>query len=158
MLTRRTFIPAIACAALATPAAAADTTARTFVSAIYDAYKGKNSEGVALDGARTIRRYFEPSLAILLVKDQNNAARRHEVGKLDFDPFVDGQDWDVTTVDIAMTDSAPDRATATVGLNNFGKPSTVVLDLVKVKNDWRINDITWNHDGKTETMRGLFAH
>lgn len=158
MLTRRTFIPAISCVALAGTGAAADTTARGFVTAIYDAYKGKNGNGVALNDARTIRRYFEPSLATLLAKDQSGAARRNEVGKLDFDPFVDGQDWDITTVNIAMTDAAADRTTATVDLNNFGKPSTVVLDLTKVKNDWRINDITWNHDGKTATLRGLFAH
>ena len=35
---------------------------------------------------------------------------------------------------------------------------TIVLDLGQVKNAWRICDITWLHDGKTETLRKIFVH
>ena len=33
--------------------------------------------------------------------------------------------------------------TATVTFDNFGKQETIVLDLIAIKNDWRIYDITW---------------
>jgi hypothetical protein len=33
----------------------------------------------------------------------------------------------------------------------------VRLDLVKVKNDWRIADITWLLDGKTESLRKIYG-
>lgn len=33
-----------------------------------------------------------------------------------------------------------------------------MLDLVKIKNDWRVNDITWPRDGKPETLRGIYVH
>ncbi len=91
-------------------------------------------------------------------KDQKEAERRNEVAKLDFDPFVDGQDWDIAAFDIAVSENGRDKATATVKFNNAGNASTVVLDLVKIKNDWKINDITWSPHEKPDTLRGLYAH
>jgi len=32
-----------------------------------------------------------------------------------------------------------------------------VLDLVKLKQGWRIADITWPRDGETATLRGLLS-
>ena len=160
MLTRRTLIIAagIAWVGIAMPAIAADAAAVAFVTAIYAAYKGKDAKGIPLDGDAAIRRYFEPSLAALISKDQKAAARRHDAPNLDGDPFVDAQDWDIAAVDIAVTDTANNAARATATFKNGDTPTTVVLDLVKINNDWRVSDITWQHDGKSETFRGLYAH
>ena len=125
---------------------------------IYTGYKGNDSPGHALDTERAIRRYFEPSLAALMVKDQKAAAKRGELGLLDFDPFVDAQEWDISDFDIAVAETAPGNAKATVKFANLGKQTTAVLALVKIKNDWRISDITWLRDGKAETLRGIYAH
>ena len=143
--------------AVAKPAFAADPSASAFVTAIYNAYKGKDAKGVPLDNERIIRRYFEPTLAAAMAKDQKAAARRNEVGLLDFDPFLEAQDWDVGAFDIAVSDAAASTAKATVEFVNQGEAMTVVLDLVQVKNDWRVYDITWLHDGKTETLRKTFV-
>jgi Protein of unknown function (DUF3828) len=137
-------------------AEAADAAALAFVTDIYAAYKGKDAKGHPLDDERAIRRYFEPSLAALMVKDQKIAAKRGEVGLLDFDPFVDAQDWEIATFDIAVDDGAPGKAAATVKFSNFDKPVTVRLDLVKLKNEWRIADITWLRDGKADTLRQIY--
>jgi len=159
MLTRRIIIfGAVAAVSVAGTARATDASASAFVSGIYAAYKGKNAKGVRLDGDAALRRYFEPSLAALIGKDQKDAARRHEVPSLDGDPFVDAQDWDIANFDIAVTDTAAGKAKATVKFVNAGEPATVVLDLVGADNNWRISDITWRHDGKPETLRGLYAH
>ena len=61
------------------------------------------------------------------------AAQRGEVGPLDFDPLIDAQDWNVAELDIAVTDTAPGRASTTVKFTNLGKATTVLLDLVAVK-------------------------
>jgi hypothetical protein len=160
MLTRRILIRSAAFASLvfAAAARAAEPSALAFVTGLYDGYKGNNSPGHALDGEPAIRRYFEPSLATLMIKDQKRAAKRGEVGTLDFDPFVNAQDWDITAFDIAVTDTAPGHAAATVKFSNQGKPTTVSLDLVTIKNEWRIRDITWQIDGKPQTLRGLYVH
>jgi hypothetical protein len=159
MLTRRQLIPLGASVALlaTSGARAADASARSFVVAIYNSYKGKNGNGISLNGDAVIRRYFEPALAELISKDQRDAARRGEAPALDGDPFVDAQDWDIQTFDVTMRDIAPNKASGTVTFQNLGKPITVVLDLVKLKEGWRIADITWQREGGTETLRELFA-
>jgi hypothetical protein len=141
-----------------TAAQAADPSALAFVNDIYAAYKGKDAKGHPLGDDRAIRRYFEPSLATLMGKDQKAAAKRSEVGLLDFDPFIDAQDWEIAAFDIAVEDGAPGKATATVKFTNFDKPVTVRLDLVKLKNDWRIADITWMRDGKADSLRKIYGH
>jgi hypothetical protein len=162
MLTRRTLLRGAACAvsvAVMTGAGRADdATAFTFVKAIYAAYKGKNSNGVMLDADADLRRYFAPSLAALISKDRKDAARRHDVSALDGDPFIDAQDWEISGFDIAVHDSGDGKATSTVKFVNAGQPVTVALDLVSSGNTWRIADITWQHDGKPETLRRLFKH
>lgn len=138
--------------------AAADAAAVAFVTRIYDAYKGKNSKGNPTDNEAALRRYFEPSLVALIVKDAKAAAKRGDVPTLDGDPFVDAQDWEITAVDIAVADMPPDKAVATVNFKNFDEPVKIVLNLVKIKNDWRIADILSTRDGKTGSLRGLYKH
>jgi uncharacterized protein DUF3828 len=158
MLTRRDILLGAAAAATTAPASAADAAATAFVTGIYDAYKGKDAHGILIDNDRAIRRYFEPSLATLIRKDQRDAARHGEAPSLDGDPFIDAQDWEIAAFDIAVTDTAPGKASATVKFVNAGEPKTIVLDLIKIKNDWRIADITSQRDGKPATLRALFVH
>ena len=77
---------------------------------------------------------------------------------LDFDPFVDAQEWEISDFDIAVNDTAPGKASATVKFTNLGQLTSVTLDLVTIKNDWRIRHITWEIDGKRDTLRALYAH
>jgi hypothetical protein len=156
MLTRRIILLGGPCAAFATAALADDQSARAFVEAIYAKYKGKNTKGVPLDSDEDIRRWFEPSLATLMIKDRTDAEKRKEPPALDGDPFVGAQDWEIASFDIAVTDIPPDKATATVNFTN-DTPVIVILDLIKIKNEWKISDITWKMDGDTSTLRSLFA-
>ena len=157
MLTRRSLtFGAAACAAFAPAASAGDASATAFIAAIYNSYKGKDSKGAWLDTERAIRRYFEPKLAALMAKDQRTAARRKDVGSLDFDPFIDAQDWDIASFDIAVSDAVAGKAQATVKFVNLREPTTITLDLVQANNAWRIYDITWLRDGKKDTLRKIF--
>jgi hypothetical protein len=161
MPARRTQFLIAACSlvmlwGIGAPAAAADAAATAFVTKIYDAYKGKDAKGVTTDTEADLRRYFEPSLVALIVKDEKAAAKRKEVPTLDGDPFIDAQEWEVTGLDIAVTDAPPDKAVATVTYKNFDVPVKVVLNLVKIKNDWRIADIISTQQGRTQSLRGLF--
>ena len=158
MLTRRSLMLGASCAALAAPARAGDASATAFITEIYNSYKGNDAKGMPLDTERAIRRYFEPKLATLMANDRKQAAHRNEVVSLDFDPFLDAQDWEVANFDIAVNDAAAGKTQATVKFVNLGEATTVVLDLIQLKGDWRIYDITWLHDGKPDTLRKLFIH
>jgi hypothetical protein len=155
MITRRNFVLAGVLAAAGAPAgtARADPAARAFLEKIYAAYKGKASKGIGLDSDAMLQRYFEPKLAALMIKDRKAAAKRGDVPDLDGDPFINGQDWEIGPVDIAVRDIAPDKASATVKFRNLKVETTVVYDLVRLKQGWRIADITW--DGK-DTLRRIY--
>jgi hypothetical protein len=131
---------------------AADPSATSFVEAIYAPYKVKDGKGSPLDSDAAVKRYFEPRLAALIIRDRNKAAG--ELSTLDMDPFIDAQDWDLSAVDVAVRDAGADKASATVSFKNLGKQTTVVLDLVKLKDGWRIVDINW---GRKQTLRTLFT-
>jgi hypothetical protein len=141
------------CTAFATVGVrAAEPSAESFVEAIYVAYQGKNAKGVLLDNDAAVRRYFDPELAALIIKDRKDA--RGEVGKLDFDPFIDAQDWEIGAVDIAVREVAAGKASSTVSFKNVGAQHIVVLDLIKLRTGWRIADITWD---RKATLRGVLT-
>ena len=142
--------------ALAT-ANAADPSARSFVAAIYNAYKGRSGNGIALDTDAALRHYFEPGLAALISKDRKEAADQGEAPPLTGDPFVDAADWNIADFDSALAETAPDKATATVKFDSDEKPTVIVLELVRLKEGWRIANIAWHREGETETLRGLFV-
>src|ERR1700733_10728182 len=116
MLTRRTLTLGTACALFIAvtlgTARADDAPALAFVKAIYASYKGKNAKGVTLNTDADLRRYFEPSLAALIGKDRKDAARHHDIPMLDGDPFIDAQDWDIASFDIAVNDLGNGKATS----------------------------------------------
>jgi len=139
----------------APPLRAAEASPEAFLKSIYDRYIGdaKKALGVPLDSDRKIRRYFTPALAALIIKDQREAAKRKETPTLDGDPFVDAQEWEIAALDIAVSRAAADKALATVNFRNFDKPVTLRLELIQLKDAWKIGDIQWN-DG---TLRALLS-
>src|SRR6266851_5095212 len=147
MIARRNVLMGVCiCTAFATVRVrAAEPSAKSFVETIYAAYKGKNANGISLDNDAAVRRYFEPKLAALIIKDRRDA--RGEVGKLGSDPFIDAQDWEIDSVDVAVRDAGSDQAIASVLFKSLGERRTVVLALVKLKGGWRIADITWDRNG-----------
>jgi len=154
-MTVRWSVAAAVCLCLAfamVPARAAEPSAKSFVEGIYAAYKGKDARGIALDSNAAVRRYFDPKLAALIIKDRKEA--HGEVDKLDADPFVDAQDWEIDAVDIAIREITPDKAIATVSFKSLGDQRRVVLALVKLKVGWRIADIT---SDRKETLREFLS-
>jgi hypothetical protein len=136
-------------------AGAAEPTPQAFLESLYAPYKASSerSKGVPLDSDAAVRRYFEPQIAALMIKDFAAAKRRGEVPALDGDPFIDGQDWEVEQLAIAVKEQGPDKASGTVSFKNFGAPTSVTLDLVKGKDGWRIADIKWP---ERRSLRGLY--
>jgi hypothetical protein len=153
MIARRSFLVAlwIGLALASVGAMAADPSATSFVEAIYAPYKVKDGKGIPLDSNAALKRYFEPRLAALIIKDRKKAGG--ELSTLDMDPFIDAQDWDISAVDVAVRDTGAEKASATVSFKNLGNPTTVVLELVKLGDGWRISDINW---GRKHTLRALF--
>lgn len=142
MPSRRSVVAGLALTFVALPALAQqEQTPEQFLRSIYDKYKGKDANGVPLGNAATINRYFAPSLARIMIADSNAAAKRGEVGTLDGDPFINAQDFELGPVAIDVKMSGTDKATGTAKFKNLGQDNTIIFDLVKLKQGWRIDDI-----------------
>jgi len=90
-------------------------------------------------------------LARLIEDDAAAAAKAGEVPSLDGDPFIDAQDWQINSFTIAVKDTGPDKALGTVKFKNQKENVAVELDLVKLKDGWRIDEIRT----KTGSLRDL---
>jgi hypothetical protein len=126
------------------------TSPKAFLDGLYARYVGKDAKGAPLASKSDVRRWFAPPLATLIARDQARAARRHEVGQLDGDPFIDAQDWEIAKVDVSIDSETPDAATATAQFTNAGTAKRIRLDLVRGTAGWRISEI--HYDDRTLTQ------
>lgn len=123
----------------------ASAQAFAFLQSIYAIYR-KSDKALDISSEQKAARYFVPSVAKLIGEDIATSAKRNEVGKLDFDPFIGGQDWASTSVELAVVAGAgADRGIGTARFTPPGekKPTIVTLDLTKTAAGWRIADIHW---------------
>lgn len=133
---RRRAIVAALCA-LPFAARAQAQSAPAFLHSIYDPYLKTDFKGQPY---WEVDRFFEPTLARAIDGDMREAKKRGEVPKLDGDPFLDAQEWDIKNLAITVKEDG-DRATGEVSFDNFDKRKRIALDLVKTLPGWRIADI-----------------
>ena len=141
----------IALILLVSPAAARDQTAEQFLHSIYDQYE--NDAGPSLDN-EALKTYFTPELFALIKADADEANARGEVPKLDGDPLIDTQDWNITDLKFAVEEPRPGFATGVVTFRNFHRADEIRLDVVKLAGGWRIAEI-YAPSGR---LRELFGH
>jgi hypothetical protein len=112
-------------------------TAEAFLHSIYDPYLDSGFKGQPYWQPS---RFFVADLARVIEEDMRDAKRRGEVPKLDGDPFLDAQDWEIKNLRIAVTTDGP-KTTGRVTFDNFDKATEVILDLRQTPAGWRIADI-----------------
>lgn len=88
--------------------------------------------------------YFDPTLARLLVADGVQ-----DSPELDFDPFVNGQDFEVKAVDLETHMLADDKAEVTAHFKNFDADETRIFTVVRTKRGWRIADVRGEDEEKS---------
>ena len=135
VLSRRWTIAALC--ALPLEARGQTSTPDFFLRAIYDPYLKADFRGYSFEQAN---RFFVPKLARAIDADMREAKRRGDVPKLDGDPFLDAQDWEIKNLAISVKADGP-KATGEVAFDNLGKPTRITLDLVQTQAGWRIADI-----------------
>jgi hypothetical protein len=80
-----------------------------------------------------------------------------EVGALDFDPFIDGQDWELSDLQIGPATITGDHASDNVTFKNFGEVRTLSYDLVKEDGGWKINDVQSTSPDNEYRLSEIFA-
>ena len=79
-----------------------------------------------------------------------------EMGALGFDPFVDGQDFDIADFEVSAVAVEGNTATAEVSFTNFGEPRELIYDLVLEGGGWRIDDVTSATPGSEYVLSDIF--
>ncbi|MCT8972589.1 YbjP/YqhG family protein [Microbaculum marinisediminis] len=156
----RRFVPIVAqvflCIAIlaAAPSAFAQQEPDAVVGEIYTSYED-NGLGVSpTDPA--LRDRFSARLQALLA-EEDDRIDRDGIGNLDFDVFVDAQDFDITGIEIGTPEISGDKAEVAVGLLNFGQPRKFRYLLVMEDGAWRIDDIVAVSDDMPWTLSVLLA-
>jgi hypothetical protein len=149
--------PAAAQGAKPTPASAqagqAGQTPDAVVRALYQHYFDTAPETVVsfdYTDPATTKAYFDPALAKLLVADAKRAAPR-----LDFDPFIDGQDFELSPVTYQTKTVSPSEVLVTAQFLNFDETKSIIYKVVRTGAGWRIADVQWG--GGREPLRTLLA-
>ena len=120
-----------------------------FLEQTYKVYRNSNNnnnsnnaKGIDTSRPELIRRYFAPGLAKAIIRDMAEAKKRGEVPRLNGDPFIDAQDWEIAGLKIEVIPGATRRnATGVVTFTNANEPRKVSLDLIKTGDGWRIYEI-----------------
>ena len=108
---------------------------------IYGNYVGKGRAAKPFSWNRKplVDALFEPALARAVVQD----APTGEIGRLDFDPFMDAQDFKVGSYKLQSEAKSAERARVLATFTNLGEKKRVRFDLVHNGNRWQIRDIGW---------------
>lgn len=80
-----------------------------------------------------------------------------EMGALGFDPYIDGQDFDLTELEIGDAEIEGDTASVAVTFKNFGEPRSLVYELVFEDGGWKIDDLVSTNPDNEYRLSEIFA-
>ena len=112
----------------------ADSDPVSLIKAIYATYTADNDNP-------GLPRIYSKRLQALIDKDEKETPEGM-VGRIDWDVFVDGQDWKLTELKIALVSKSADKAQVRATFKNFDQSSNMLFDLVREDGRWRIDDVT----------------
>jgi hypothetical protein len=79
-----------------------------------------------------------------------------DMGALDFDPFINGQDYEITDLQIGEPEIDGDRAVVVVTFKNFDEPNSLTYDLVN-EDGWKIDDVASSTGEYPYRLSEIFA-
>ena len=133
---RRLALALLAFAATIVPAFAYDTP-DALLKALYTPY----SQGDSFDWSKWDEAQFR-SKALNALFDKDAKEADGEVGRLDFDPYIDGQDYQITDLKFGDAQITGDTAKVEVTFKNFDLAEDLTFTLVKEADGWKVDDVS----------------
>jgi Protein of unknown function (DUF3828) len=121
----------------ASPLGDADSDPEAQITAIYQTY---TDVAPGEDGTPNVEGVYSERLQTLIDKDEKETPEG-EIGRIDWAVFVDGQDWQLTELKIAIASQDATQAEVRASFKNFGQPRDLLYSLVLEDGHWRIDDI-----------------
>ncbi len=73
---------------------------------------------------------------------------------MDFDMIVQGNDFELSDIEVEQVSGDADKAVVSAQFKNFDKPVTVMFDLIHDKDGWAIDEIVSGCNKLTEHLQG----
>lgn len=145
-------LPALLLSALIAFPAAAEPfeTPRALLEALYNADAAEADP----DAPSPYSAYFSEKLNARFQADLDKTPEG-EVGAVDFDPVIAGQDGEATNVDIGQPIIIDTTAELEVTFTNF-EPVTLYYTLVHEHGGWKVDDIAQQQGDYPWSLSGLF--
>ena len=129
---------------------------RAFVAERYAAYR-RGTDSVPADPTWA----YSPRLAALFAS-YNRWQRRHtdEVGSIDFDWWINAQDWELSDVAVSQADSGRNARVVTARWRNSGRSDSSRFLFVRIGTRWYLDDVVHGSGRGDEgwTLSALLAH
>lgn len=139
-------------AASALPAWAYDTP-KELLEALYAPY----SKGIDFDwGDWDPAEFRSEGLNALFAKDDEETPD-DMVGRIDFDPYINAQDYDLHDLAIGEAKVDGDTATADVMFVNFDLKQHMTFTLVKEADGWKVDDVESHDPNYPYSLRALLT-
>jgi hypothetical protein len=142
----------------AAPKSGSPTDVIRLIYADHQPWAGKN---IDLSDTVTMAKYFDPSLIALFKKDQDYSEKMHEIGCLDWDPFLQGQDYDESGTTPIKIREVKSKTGVLYEVTFTGRSEAwknwnvrVRYDVRKTPNGWRIYDL-FDKDG--DSLRNVLS-
>ncbi|HEY9012279.1 MAG TPA: DUF3828 domain-containing protein [Devosia sp.] len=136
----RILIAVFAFFAICLPAAAFDDP-KELVEAFYTPYLETDFD-TFLELKKDEDSFFSEGLLALYEQDRADAERLGGIARMDFDPWINGQDFDLTDLVVGDGERTGDAAaTVPVSFRNSGSQNNVLVYVVQEANGWKIDDV-----------------
>jgi|GEM_PF-2818879 len=119
------------------------------VTALYGKYNdipGQRFVGFYIRKPAELRQWMTPSLADLYWWATKIEAEPGESPSLDFDVFVNGNDFEISDLKIRVLSEQADSAIVEAKFNNLGTKTLVLYDMARSNEGWRIANIRYLPD------------
>lgn len=114
---------------------------KALVEAFYAAYSEPDFDKF-IELKQDEHAFFSAGLKALYEQDAADSERLGGIARIDFDPWINGQDFQVTELFIGDGELTSDTtATVPVDYKNFGKANTSWVYAVKEADGWKIDDM-----------------
>ena len=119
---------------------------KELVAQLYKEHSGKSDPLQYPASKKRLPSYFYKPLLDLYLKDQENS--KGEVGKIDFDPLYDSQDFEISGFNLVVLPNRKESRYVAARFKNMGVDQEIIFALQRTKMGWRIADIRYK-DGRS---------
>lgn len=100
---------------------------------------------------------FRSAALQALYEADEEAAEPGEQGALSFDPYIVGQDWELSDLEIGEPAITGDTAEVEVSFRNFGEDQVLTYELAREDGGWRIDDVISDNPDNSYRLTEIFS-